>query len=241
MNKLYASINTELIDPELEAKVDLEVQPEPQFQDIPSNLYAAITTTAPIALAELEANSSEVKQYAYAIPNRLYMQIVPEKPSILAEERIFVYVPKVAYNSAGIAKFAANQFNVINGEVSLKTTYLSELLAANLITPNLILIVDTLPDIGIENRIYLVPINGQSSTGYIWSTSQGWASLGSVTLDLANYYTKLETQNLVTEQLTEIMQILNNIELGIFGLVQPSEEMPTNPSVSIWFEIETEE
>jgi len=55
--------------------------------------------------------------------NKLYTQIVPEKPSILAEERVFVYVPKVTSNAAGIAKFLPEQFTVINGQVSIKLIY----------------------------------------------------------------------------------------------------------------------
>lgn len=59
MNKLYSSIKTELVDP------------------------------------EVEITQPEVEQYAQSSPNKVYTQIVPEKPNILAEERIFVYVPKV--------------------------------------------------------------------------------------------------------------------------------------------------
>jgi hypothetical protein len=60
-----------------------------------------------------------------ATPHRLYTLLVPEKPAILAEERIFVYVPKVSYDHAGIAKFAAEHFNIVNGTVSIKPEVLT--------------------------------------------------------------------------------------------------------------------
>ena len=119
MNKLYTTIQSNLVDPELEAKVDVEVQIEPTFVDIPTNLYAAIETNLP----ELSTNLvTEVQptNFGIAHTNRLYTIIIPEKPNILAEERIFVYVPKVTYNSPGIAKFEPAHFFVIDGKVSLR-------------------------------------------------------------------------------------------------------------------------
>jgi len=67
---------------------------------------------------------------AFAVPQRIYTAIVPEKPAVLAEERIFVYVPKVTYDSAGIAKFAPTQFTILNGEVSLNQNYFVEMIEA---------------------------------------------------------------------------------------------------------------
>lgn len=60
MNKLYASIETDLVDPDLEAKIDTEVQAEPQFQDVPNDLYAAITTNAPEASGEVKIGRAHV-------------------------------------------------------------------------------------------------------------------------------------------------------------------------------------
>ncbi len=60
-------------------------------------------------------------------PNQLYTQITPEKSAALAEERIFVYMPKVTMNNAGIAKFVPSQFTIINGEVSVHPQYIEYL------------------------------------------------------------------------------------------------------------------
>jgi len=230
MSKLYATINTELIDPDLEAKIDLDIKTEPTFVDIPTDLYAAIVSNVPDTNAEV-TTEIEGKQFAYSVLNRLYTQIIPEKPSILAEERIFVYVPKVAYGSAGIAKFATGQFNVINGEVSLKPSYLAEMLASNLIKPELILIVTVLPAVGLANRIYLLPIDSTTCAGYIWGEAmQNWQLLGSVALELANYYTKAETQALITGSTTSINGIIvfntlaeanaSNVPLGTYAFIK---------------------
>jgi len=76
------------------------------------------------------ATPVDTENDAFAIPQRVYSLIVPEKPAILAEERIFVYVPKVAYDVAGIAKFAPTQFNILNGQVSLNQSYFAEMIIA---------------------------------------------------------------------------------------------------------------
>jgi len=118
MSKLYAAIQTELVNPELETKIDIDVQAEPVFNDLPDNLYAAIVSNQPES-TNLVVNAN-AEQFAYVVPHRLYSLIVPEKPAIIAEERIFVYVPKVTYHHAGIAKFEPAHFNIIDGKVSLK-------------------------------------------------------------------------------------------------------------------------
>ena len=198
MNKLYGSIQTELINPDLEAQVDLEVQSEPVLAEVTTDIYAAISSSPPAATVENTTLSPEARQFAYVVPTRLYTQIVPEKPSILAEERIFVYVPKVAYSTAGIAKFESTQFNIIDGEVSLKQSYLAEVLASNLLKPEVILVVTELPTAGLDNRIYLVPLNSTTCNGYVWNTLlQTWISLGSLELNLADYYTKNEALSLL--------------------------------------------
>lgn len=210
--KLYATIGTNLVDGELEAKVNVEAPPEAQSVSAPTNLYAAVNTSLPEA-ASVVADSLN-KSYAYVAPTKLYTQIVPEKPSILAAERIFVYVPKASYNSAGIAKFKTTQFNIINGEVSIKDSYLSQMLAANLIKPELILIVEELPEIGLDNRIYLVPTNSTISTGYIWaSPTQTWSSLGEVSLAINNYYTKAEVTALLADGLTALTDVYTKSEV----------------------------
>jgi len=55
---------------------------------------------------------------AYNIFNK---PIVPLKPEVLAQERVFVYVPEATNNNKGIASFDANHFGVVKGHVSMKT------------------------------------------------------------------------------------------------------------------------
>jgi len=199
MSKLYASINTSLVDPELEAKVDLEVNTEPTQVDVPKDLYAAISVTAPISV-DAKAASTEGQTFAPVAPNRLYTQVIPEKPAILAQERIFVYVPKVAPNIAGIAKFKSEHFIVSNGEVLLRQSYLTQLILSNLIALDIILVVPVLPATGVENRIYFVPASSTVCNGYVWDiTTSTWLSLGTIELNLSNYYTKSQVDTLLDE------------------------------------------
>lgn len=52
--------------------------------------------------------------------NFFQTNIVPDKPKVLENERVFVYVPKATGTNPGIAKFDNTDFNVSNGNVSLK-------------------------------------------------------------------------------------------------------------------------
>lgn len=52
--------------------------------------------------------------------NIFQQQITPEKPKILSQERIYVYVPKATNNTAGIASFPDSDFNVKDGVVTIK-------------------------------------------------------------------------------------------------------------------------
>ena len=46
--------------------------------------------------------------------------ITPDKPRVLAEEQIYVYVPMATSTNAGIASYNKDQFDIIGSEVSLK-------------------------------------------------------------------------------------------------------------------------
>ena len=199
MSKLYQPITTDLVNPELETEAVTEPVNEPVTADVPKDLYAAITTTTPEATEDAVVEQ-EVSTYSTPAKARLFTAIVPEKPNILAEERIFVYVPKAAYNVAGIAKFLTNQFNIVNGEVSLRTDYLNNAIVTNLLKLELITVVTELPESGEVNRIYIVPINATMSIGYVWNAALSiWNSIGTVELNLNNYYTKSEVVALIAE------------------------------------------
>ena len=67
-------------------------------------------------------------------------------------------------------------------------------------------VVDTLPETGEDNKIYLVPKTG--STGdvyneYIW-VNNAWELIGSTQVDLANYYTKEQADNLLSNKQDKI-------------------------------------
>ena len=50
--------------------------------------------------------------------------IIPESPKINPNEQLFIYVPLASNDDAGIAKFYSEHFNIVDGEVKLKTSYL---------------------------------------------------------------------------------------------------------------------
>lgn len=52
--------------------------------------------------------------------NMIQQVVVPQKPKVIAEERIFVYIPTASKNSKGIASYKEQDFNITNSEVSLK-------------------------------------------------------------------------------------------------------------------------
>mgnify|MGYP001083167195 CR=1 FL=1 len=51
--------------------------------------------------------------------NVFQQQVVPDKPKILAEERIYVYMPKAGDGKKGLASFNTRDFKAVEGHVSL--------------------------------------------------------------------------------------------------------------------------
>ena len=53
--------------------------------------------------------------------NILQSRLEPEKPKIISQERIYVYVPKATDNKAGIASYDTDYFRVNNeSQVTIK-------------------------------------------------------------------------------------------------------------------------
>lgn len=52
--------------------------------------------------------------------NVFQQQITPVKPKVLAKEHVFVYVPRASGTTEGIASYNPNDFNVNNGQVTIK-------------------------------------------------------------------------------------------------------------------------
>lgn len=70
--------------------------------------------------------------------NIFQQQIVPQKPKVLAEERIYVYMPAATGDNKGLASFNPRDFNAPNGYASLKwpVEMLVETLADPLVRPS---------------------------------------------------------------------------------------------------------
>lgn len=51
--------------------------------------------------------------------------IIPEVPKVIPNEQLYVYVPVAAKDVAGIVLFDENDFDIVNGKVFLKNTYLT--------------------------------------------------------------------------------------------------------------------
>lgn len=71
--------------------------------------------------------------------NIFQRQVVPDKPKVLANERIYVYMPSAAGGKKGLASFNDRDFSTVDGHVSLKwpTELLVETLADPTVRPSL--------------------------------------------------------------------------------------------------------
>lgn len=68
--------------------------------------------------------------------------------------------------------------------------------------------VDTLPESGDKNKIYLLPADNGTFDEYYW-TGEDWEILGSVSLDLSNYPTFDQMNNAIEEAInTAIYDVL---------------------------------
>lgn len=88
---------------------------------------------------------------------------------------------------------------VLNRGATVQKTTLGALLA--LVDTEIFIVVATLPASGVANKIYLVPKSTpELNDGYdefIWKDGK-WELLGSLTLDLSNYYNKSEVDGLLS-------------------------------------------
>lgn len=55
--------------------------------------------------------------------------VVPEVPRVLGKEELFVHIPEVSQNQKGIASYDNQQFNIVDGQVSVKPSYLESFLS----------------------------------------------------------------------------------------------------------------
>lgn len=71
------------------------------------------------------------------------------------------------------------------------------------IESDIFLVVSTLPETGVENKIYIVPSEEPTSEDefdeWIWIEGT-WERIGGVSIDLSNYYTKAQSDNLLNNK-----------------------------------------
>ena len=77
------------------------------------------------------------------------------------------------------SKAIANKFVTENGDTK---TYAE-------ISLDIFIVVDTLPEEGEKNRIYLVPGQNGMFDEYFWNENGKWDKIGEVSIDLSNYPT----------------------------------------------------
>lgn len=70
------------------------------------------------------------------------------------------------------------------------------------ISLNIFIVVDTLPEEGEKNRIYLVPTENGMFDEYFWNENGKWDKIGEVKIDLSNYPTKDEVANAIAANST---------------------------------------
>lgn len=119
--------------------------------------------------------NNTVYELSKALPNKLLNadgSITDFQGNIIVPANIVN--AKVYENSKAIV----NKFINVDGEIK---TY--EQISMDIFVP-----VDVLPEVGEENKIYLVPAENGTFDEYYWINNK-WELLGNVTLDLSNYPT----------------------------------------------------
>lgn len=163
------------------------------------------------------------------IRKKMYQAIVGEKGSVLALLEKLVGLTADELNSLAenidgdFLDLQENKLNKIWDDITEQTTTnLADVLVfnrgdkvykttvANLLAHgavvDLFTTVAELPEVGLPNKIYLVSSNDPKSHNsfdeYIWVNGD-WEKIGSVTIDLSNYYNKTEINNLLTPKITK--------------------------------------
>ena len=111
---------------------------------------------------------------------------------------------------------------VINREGAVFKSTVGNLLG-DLLDTDLFIIVQTLPETGVSNKIYLVPTGEQTNAyeEYIWLDNK-WEPFGLITIDLSNYFNKQEITSMLLNYLPlsggEMSGDISMGYNGIFGV-----------------------
>lgn len=83
---------------------------------------------------------------------------------------------------------------VLNPDGSYSTL---DALLGKIIDTTIFIVVDTLPETGSPNKIYLVPNDTGSFDEYFWNENGKWDKIGEVNIDLSNYTTTEEVEQII--------------------------------------------
>lgn len=127
-------------------------------------------------MAETSTTNSTVYELSKAMPNKL---LNPD--GSITDFQGNIISPANAVNAEVYknSKALANKFVTESGE---NKTYAE-------ISFEMFIVVDTLPETGEKNKIYLVPGTGGMFEEYFWNTNEQWDKIGEVSIDLSNYPT----------------------------------------------------
>lgn len=127
-------------------------------------------------MAETSTTNATVYELSKAMPNKL---LNPD--GSITDFQGNIISPANAVNAEVYknSKALANKFVTESGE---NKTYAE-------ISFEMFIVVDTLPETGEKNKIYLVPGTGGMFEEYFWNTNEQWDKIGEVSIDLSNYPT----------------------------------------------------
>lgn len=127
-------------------------------------------------MADTSVTNATVYDLSKAIPNKL---LNPD--GSITDFQGNIISPANAFNAEVYknSKASVNKFVTESGE---NKTYAE-------ISFDMFIVVDTLPETGEKNKIYLVPSNDGMFDEYFWNINEQWDKIGEVKIDMSNYPT----------------------------------------------------
>ena len=127
-------------------------------------------------MADTTTTNSTVYELSKALPNKLL-----NADGSITDFQGNIISPANTINAEVYkhSKAMANKFVTESGDTK---TYAE-------ISFEMFIVVDTLPEEGEKNKIYLVPSENGMFDEYFWNINNEWDKIGEVTIDLSNYPT----------------------------------------------------